>query len=81
MPRYICKINNKYFEWSTVVDAIVTDLMTLDEFKEYYQQQYGKEGMRDLPDRLERVESKGTSCQICDHVNEIVPPKIRQMIK
>lgn len=61
MPRYIVKIAGKYLEWSTVVDAHVTYPMTLDEFREYYKERYGTEGMRDLGDRLGRVETRGTS--------------------
>jgi len=60
--RFIVKLHDYYFEYSTVVDAPVTFGMSLDEFKEYYQYRYGTVGMSDLPDRLERVEAKGTSC-------------------
>lgn len=61
MPKYIAKFNELYCEWSTVVDAPVSWLMPLDEFKEYYRAQYGENGLRDLPDRLGRVENQGTS--------------------
>lgn len=67
MSRYIIKLTDKrdlkdyYLEWSTIVDAPVTYGMTLDGFKIYYQGEYGISGMRDLPERLKRVEEKGTS--------------------
>jgi len=61
MPRYIVKLHDHYFEWSTIVDAPVTFGMTLDEFTEYYEAEYGHDGMRDLPERLARVEEYGTS--------------------
>lgn len=67
MPVYIVKLTDKkdskdyYLEWSTVVDAPVTRGMSLDEFKRYYQCRYGEEGFDKLPDRLSRVEQKGTS--------------------
>ncbi len=68
MGRYIIKLidkkdNNKpyYLEWSTVVDAPVTYGMSLDEFKEYYKEEYGNKGIEDLEQRMSRVESKGTS--------------------
>jgi hypothetical protein len=33
----------------------------LDEFKKYYQERYGTEGMRELDARLQRVEKNGIS--------------------
>ena len=62
MPRYICKLNDMYFEWSTVVDAPVTYGFSLEEFKEYYKEEYGKLCFEhELPERLERIEKTGTS--------------------
>lgn len=61
MPRYIIKLGNFYLEWSTVVDAPVTFGMPIEEFKEYCQAEYGRNGCRDLERRLERVEECGTS--------------------
>ena len=61
MPRYIIKIDNLYAEWSTIVDSPISNFMTLDIFKEYYERKYGAEGMVDLPDRLKRVEEFGAS--------------------
>lgn len=61
MPRYILKLDKWYFEWSTIVDAPVTFALTLDAFKEYYQTEYGLQGMKGLPARLEQVENYGTS--------------------
>lgn len=48
-------------EWSTVVDAPVTYGVTLERFKTYYRERYGTEGIKELPERLERVERTGTS--------------------
>lgn len=70
MPRYIVKIKDQYFEWSTVVDAPVTYGMSLDEFKEYYQSEYGS--VCGLDARLERVEAKGTSSQIDANLKECI---------
>ena len=56
MPRYILKINDGskdyYLLWSTVVDAPVTQGMSLREFKKYYQSEYGEQGMINLPPTL-----------------------------
>ena len=65
MGRGIIKLEkggeSRYLEWSTIVDAPVTWGMTLDEFKEYYRDEYGAEGMRRLAERMARTELKGTS--------------------
>jgi hypothetical protein len=61
MPRYIMQLEEYYLEWSTVVDAPVSWGMSLEEFKEYYRQEYGHDGMRGLDDRLKRVAIYGTS--------------------
>ncbi len=72
MPRYICKLDGLYFEWSTVVDAPVTHGMTLDEFTAYYKQEYGRSGAPQLAERLVRVEEKGTSSHIHRSVDELI---------
>lgn len=68
MPRYIIKLDTphgpRYMEWSTVVDAPVTYGVPLERFKAYYRERYGTEGMKELPERLERVERTGTSDMI-----------------
>lgn len=61
MPRYIIQHDGWYFEWSTVVDAPVSRAMRLDEFWDYYKDQYGRVGLDQLPQRLERANNKGTS--------------------
>lgn len=61
MRRYIIKLDGKYLEWSAVIDAPLTDGLSLDKFKEYYKDEYGNFGMSELPSRLERVEENGIS--------------------
>ena len=61
MGKYIIKINDLYFEWSTIVDAPITYGMTKDELVEHIRWRYGQEGINELPKRLERVEKQGTS--------------------
>lgn len=76
MPRYICKLEHEgqpiYFEWSTIVDAPVTYGMTLEQFTEYYQEQYGRQGMFDFEERMKRVEAKGTSAHNYRDVEEVI---------
>jgi hypothetical protein len=62
MGRPIVKLaENEYVEWSSVVDAPVSWIMTLDELKLHVSREQGNDGLRDLPRRLERVEKFGTS--------------------
>lgn len=63
MPKYIIKVAGKYMEYSTIVDAVCTMPMTLEEFTAYYKERYGSYAMdREFPERMARVEEKGTSC-------------------
>ncbi|CAN5356861.1 hypothetical protein BH09VER1_BH09VER1_28860 [soil metagenome] len=64
MSRYIFKVDDTYFEWSTVVDAPVTRGMTLTQLEAYVLEEEGKRGLAGLPERLERVERNGTSALI-----------------
>lgn len=79
MPTYIIKINDPkdnqdyYLEWSTVVDAPVTYGLSLEDFKEYYKDRYGRDGMARIDERLVRVEQTGTSSQMPgDNLDEML---------
>ena len=72
MPRYIGKIEDKYFEYSTIANAPVTILMSLEEFKEFYFGEYGRVGMQGLQDRLKRVDGKGTSSWLDKSLKEMI---------
>ncbi len=67
MGKFIIKIidpqdNKDYFmEWSTIVDAPVTWGMSLEEFRQYTKGEYGRQGLNDLQERLDRVALKGSS--------------------
>lgn len=81
MPTYIIKLKDEkfnrdyYMEWSTVVDAPVTYGMNLEDFKNYYKNQYGVSGLSKLDARLERVEKTGTSgYPPFDNLQELVFP-------
>jgi hypothetical protein len=63
MGRGLIKIKDLYFEWSTIVDAPVTWGMTEEELREWTKENLGAEGLRELPERIERVGRKGTSYQ------------------
>lgn len=72
MARYIVKVGDRYGEWSTIVDAPATVLGTREQFEEFYLAEYGKQGMKGLPARMERVESRGTSSMLDMSAEETV---------
>ncbi len=72
MGKFIVKLEGHYFEWSSVVDAPVTEPMTLADFTEYYQREYGAAGLHGLQHRLDEVEMKGTSALLYDSVEELL---------
>ncbi len=81
MPSYIVRLEDKdgtplYMEWSTVVDAPVTYLMPLQEFRAAYQEKYGRYGRAggadDLESRLARVADYGTSAMGYRNADEVL---------
>jgi hypothetical protein len=72
MGQAICKLEGVYFEFSSVVDAPVTYPLVLLEFKEYYRDEYGRQGFEELESRLERVEAKGTSSRLHENVEAVL---------
>jgi len=64
MGRCLIKIKDKYFEWSTIVDAPITIGMSKSELEKHIKEEYGNEGLKGLPERLERVSKTGTSSLI-----------------
>jgi len=61
MGRGIIKIKDRYFEWSTVVDAPVMPGMTEDDLRAYIKDEYGNKGLESLGARIERCDERGTS--------------------
>ncbi len=61
MGRCVIKINDMYFEWSTIVDAPVTFGLTLDEMRESIKDDYGQRGLEHFESRLKQIEQIGTS--------------------
>ncbi len=66
MPKFIVKISDKYFEFSTIVDAFTSVHSTREAFEKYYLERYGTDSKRELDERLERVERTGTSSMLGD---------------
>ena len=55
MPRYTVKIKDRYFHWSTIVDAPITDGMSREEFCAWYLKEYGvNHRFKNMMDLLEK---------------------------
>ena len=61
MPAYLVRLGSKIVEWSTVVDAPIRIFDGEEDLREHVMGEYGAQGLRDLPPRLERLAAKGTS--------------------
>lgn len=62
MGRIICKLGDRYFEFSTVVEGAVTDLMSEEEYQEYSLKLYGETYVeREMPARMKRANERGNS--------------------
>jgi len=65
MGRAVLKFTHEgidyYSEWSSVVDAPITYLLTREDFEQYYREEYGRFGMQDFQKMMERVDETGTS--------------------
>lgn len=59
MPRFLLKLGERYCEWSTICDAAITVPMTMDELHDYIKEEYGREGLDRLPERLKDLEESG----------------------
>ena len=72
MAHFIIKLKQYYYIWSSVVDAPITDSLDLEQLTNWIKQQEGEEGLRKLPERLKRVEEKGTSAFNYSSVEELI---------
>jgi len=78
MPRYILKLHDNqkdkdyYFFWSSVVDAPVSEGLSKEEFTKVYQMEFGLDGMRGFPERMERVEDHGSSCALGQTADDMI---------
>ncbi len=69
MPRVVCYLDGKYFEFTTVAEGPCSDLMSEEEFVQHYTRLYGEmaaesphyDGMRT---RMERAREFGHSQRI-----------------
>ena len=48
MGRWLVKLGDRYLEWSSIVDAPISMLMTDEELAAYWRERYGTEGLERL---------------------------------
>lgn len=72
MPKFIAHHDGWFFEWSTIVDAPTTEAMTREEFEQYYRDEYGRQAMDTLPQRLSRAIETGSSSLDGDSLADLV---------
>ncbi len=62
MANYIVKLKkDKYVEWSTVVDAPITYILTREQMIAHLDEQYGVSSVTNNQLRLDRADENGTS--------------------
>lgn len=61
MGRGLVFIKDRYFEWSTIVDAPVTYSMTKEKLNDYIKEEYGNSGLRSLNESIDMCNKYGTS--------------------
>ena len=64
MSRVLVKLGTKYVEWSTVTDSPVSYGMTREQLEAFTKEEYGNEGLREIPARLARIERTGCSSHV-----------------
>lgn len=65
MPRYLIRAETpegeRFWEWSTIVDAPVTYAMTEEQLREWHLEEYGRRGSTGIDGRIDRARETGTS--------------------
>lgn len=75
MGHFICHHKDRFFMWSSVVDAPITFGLSRNEFTSWYRAEYGKGDARiqdDLPTRMTRAIDKGTSAFMYGSLEHLV---------
>jgi hypothetical protein len=73
MPQYIIHKDGVYNIYSTVVDApFYEGGLTREQLEQIIREEQGEQGIRFLPERLERAHRKGTSSHIDDSLEGCV---------
>ena len=68
MPHYNIKHKNKYYVFSTVVDAIIYEFDTFEELQKYRLEEYGKSNFKDIK-TFEELKRYPTADEVCKALN------------
>lgn len=73
MPKFIVKLaEDKFVEWSTIVDAPVTYILSKEGMIEYLDAEYGRASKENNVVRVDRADKTGTSSMMGDDLESIV---------
>lgn len=76
MPHVIVKVGDRYGLWSTVSDSPVGRLLPRTEFEANYRasrrREFEEELGRELAERMERADRKGTSSQLDGNAESVM---------
>ena len=61
MARIIVKFDSGYCVWSTVVDAPVTMVCSVDVLRAHYKEEYGNHGLRSFNEQIVLADETGSS--------------------
>ena len=71
MGYCIIKLDGKYMEWTSVSDSPRSPLLPKEQFIRYWEEEYGRYRMWELPRLLKQADETGTSA-LGHTVNEII---------
>jgi hypothetical protein len=73
MGRVILKLaEDEYVEWSSIVDAPVTYILSREKMLDHLRDEYGRHGWRENVERMKRADEKGSSAWGSETVAELI---------
>jgi len=73
MPRFIVRLaEDKYVEWSTIVDAPVTFIVSREQMLQYLDSWHGHSSYAENRARLDRADKNGTSAMSPLSMEELI---------
>ena len=76
MPHYILRIKTtkgpRYIDWSTIVDAPVSDALSRAQIKAHWKRFYGVDASADIAERLKDADKYGTDCLDHSTIEQVI---------
>lgn len=63
MGRCIIKLDGKYMHWTSVSDGPISLLLTEEQFRRYWREEFGRDRWHELAELLLTVKAKGTTAR------------------